>query len=107
MSDVLQQLYETIQQRKENPISESYTNYLFTKGEDKILKKLGEECTEVVIAAKNNEKDELIKEVVDFTYHCLVLLVEKNVSLQEVVEELNKRQGQLSRVGERKEIDTL
>ncbi|PGZ95885.1 phosphoribosyl-ATP diphosphatase [Bacillus pseudomycoides] len=107
MSDVLQQLYETIQQRKENPISESYTNYLFTKGEDKILKKLGEECTEVVIAAKNNEKDELIKEVVDFTYHCLVLLVEKNISLQEIVEELNKRQGQLSRVGERKEIDTL
>lgn len=107
MSDVLQQLYETIQQRKENPISESYTNYLFTKGEDKILKKLGEECTEIVIAAKNNEKDELIKEVVDFTYHCLVLLVEKNVSLQEIVEELNKRQGQLSRVGERKEIDTL
>ncbi|MEI4830382.1 phosphoribosyl-ATP diphosphatase [Bacillus sp. CGMCC 1.60114] len=107
MSDVLQQLYETIQQRKENPISESYTNYLFTKGEDKILKKLGEECTEIVIAAKNNEKDELIKEVVDFTYHCLVLLVEKNVSLQEIIEELNKRQGQLSRVGERKEIDTL
>ncbi|CAG9611657.1 Phosphoribosyl-ATP pyrophosphatase [Bacillus rhizoplanae] len=107
MSDVLQQLYETIQQRKENPISESYTNYLFTKGEDKILKKLGEECTEVVIAAKNNDKDELIKEVVDFTYHCLVLLVEKNVSLQEIIEELNKRQGQLSRVGERKEIDTL
>ncbi|MGG0186392.1 phosphoribosyl-ATP diphosphatase [Bacillus rhizoplanae] len=107
MSDVLQQLYETIQQRKENPITESYTNYLFTKGEDKILKKLGEECTEVVIAAKNNEKDELIKEVVDFTYHCLVLLVEKNISLQEIVEELNKRQGQLSRVGERKEIDTL
>ncbi|MDC2866035.1 MULTISPECIES: phosphoribosyl-ATP diphosphatase [unclassified Bacillus (in: firmicutes)] len=107
MSDVLQQLYETIQQRKEKPISESYTNYLFTKGEDKILKKLGEECTEVVIAAKNNEKDELIKEVVDFTYHCLVLLVEKNVSLQEIAEELNKRQGQLSKMGERKEIDTL
>lgn len=107
MSDVLQQLYETIQQRKEKPISESYTNYLFTKGEDKILKKLGEECTEIVIAAKNNEKDELIKEVVDFTYHCLVLLVEKNVSLQEIAEELNKRQGQLSKMGERKEIDTL
>ncbi|SFC13761.1 phosphoribosyl-ATP pyrophosphatase [Bacillus sp. 491mf] len=107
MSDALQQLYETLLQRKENPISESYTNYLFTKGEDKILKKLGEECTEIVIAVKNDEKDELIKEIADFTYHCLVLLVEKNVSLQEIVEELNKRQGQLSRVGERKEIDTL
>lgn len=107
MSNVLQQLYETIQQRKENPISESYTNYLFTKGEDKILKKLGEECTEVIIAAKNNTKDELINEVTDLTYHCLVLLVEKNISLQEIVEELQKRQGQLSRVGERKDIDAL
>ncbi|PEA55937.1 phosphoribosyl-ATP diphosphatase [Bacillus pseudomycoides] len=107
MNDVLQQLYETIERRKDNPVSESYTNYLFTKGEDKILKKLGEECTEVIIAAKNNTKDELIKEVTDLTYHCLVLLVEKNVSIQEITEELQKRQGQLSKVGERKDIDAL
>ncbi|ENQ3077660.1 phosphoribosyl-ATP diphosphatase [Bacillus multifaciens] len=107
MNDVLQQLYETIEQRKDNLVSESYTNYLFTKGEDKILKKLGEECTEVIIAAKNNTKDELIKEVADLTYHCLVLLVEKNVSLQEITKELQKRQGQLSKVGERKDIDAL
>ncbi|MEH7461745.1 phosphoribosyl-ATP diphosphatase [Bacillus thuringiensis] len=107
MNNVLQQLYETIEQRRDNPVSESYTNYLFTKGEDKILKKLGEECTEVIIAAKNNTKDELIKEVTDLMYHCLVLLVEKNVSLQEITEELQKRQGQLSKVGERKDIDAL
>ncbi|PFK45522.1 phosphoribosyl-ATP diphosphatase [Bacillus cereus] len=107
MEDVLKSLYETIGQRKENPILESYTNYLFTKGEDKILKKIGEECTEVVIAAKNDNKEELVKEMVDVIYHCFVLLVEKNVSLEDVLEEVKERQGQLSKIGERKEIDTL
>ncbi|EEL51508.1 MULTISPECIES: phosphoribosyl-ATP diphosphatase [Bacillus cereus group] len=107
MEDVLKSLYETIRQRKENPILESYTNYLFTKGEDKILKKIGEECTEVVIAAKNDNKEELVKEMVDVIYHCFVLLVEKNVSLDDVLEEVKERQGQLSKIGERKEIDTL
>ena len=107
MEDVLKSLYETIRQRKENPILESYTNYLFTKGEDKILKKIGEECTEVVIAAKNDNKEELVKEMVDVIYHCFVLLVEKNVSLDDMLEEVKERQGQLSKIGERKEIDTL
>ncbi|WP_410981891.1 phosphoribosyl-ATP diphosphatase [Bacillus cereus] len=107
MEDVLKSLYETIQMRKKNPISESYTNYLFIKGEDKILKKIGEECTEVVIAAKNDNKEELVKEMVDVIYHCFVLLVEKNVSLEDVLEEVKERQGQLSKIGGRKEIDTL
>ena len=103
----MKSLYETIQMRKERPIPESYTNYLFTKGEDKILKKIGEECTEVVIAAKNDNKEELIKEMVDVMYHCFVLLVEKNISLEDVLEEVKERQGKLSKIGERKEIDTL
>ncbi len=103
----MKSLYETIQMRKESPILESYTNYLFTKGEDKILKKIGEECTEVVIAAKNDNKEELIKEMVDVMYHCFVLLVEKNISLEDVLEEVKERQGKLSKIGERKEIDTL
>ncbi|MBC6975655.1 phosphoribosyl-ATP diphosphatase [Bacillus sp. Xin] len=107
MGDVLKSLYEIIQIRKENPISESYTNYLFIKGEDKILKKIGEECTEVVIAAKNDNKEELVKEMVDVIYHCFVLLVEKNVSLEDVLEEVKERQGKLSKIGGRKEIDTL
>ncbi|WJE54028.1 phosphoribosyl-ATP diphosphatase [Bacillus cereus] len=107
MEEVMKSLYETIQMRKESPISESYTNYLFTKGEDKILKKIGEECTEVVIAAKNDNKEELIKEMVDVMYHCFVLLVEKNISLEDVLEEVKERQGKLSKIGERKEIDTL
>ncbi|WP_243521279.1 phosphoribosyl-ATP diphosphatase [Bacillus pseudomycoides] len=107
MEEVMKSLYETIQMRKESPILESYTNYLFTKGEDKILKKIGEECTEVVIAAKNDNKEELIKEMVDVMYHCFVLLVEKNISLEDVLEEVKERQGKLSKIGERKEIDTL
>ncbi|HEK9100371.1 phosphoribosyl-ATP diphosphatase [Bacillus pfraonensis] len=107
MEDVLKSLYETIQIRKESPISESYTNYLFIKGEDKILKKIGEECTEVVIAAKNDNKEELVKEMVDVIYHCFVLLVEKDISLEDVLEEVKERQGKLSKIGERKEIDTL
>ncbi|PEK08656.1 phosphoribosyl-ATP diphosphatase [Bacillus toyonensis] len=107
MEDVLKLLFETIEDRKENPLPESYTNYLFSKGEDKILKKIGEECSEVIIASKNNDKKELVKEMVDVFYHCLVLLVEKNISLEDVMEEVKERNGKLSRVGERKEIDTL
>ncbi|MEH7216660.1 phosphoribosyl-ATP diphosphatase [Bacillus toyonensis] len=107
MEDVLKLLFETIEDRKENPVPESYTNYLFSKGEDKILKKIGEECSEVIIASKNNDKKELVKEMVDVFYHCFALLAEKNISLEDVMEEVKERNGKLSRVGERKEIDTL
>lgn len=107
MENVFKLLYETIEERKENPLPESYTNYLFSKGEDKILKKIGEECTEVIIASKNNDKEELVKEMVDVLYHCFVLLVEKNIALEDVMREVKERNGKLSRVGDRKEIDTL
>ncbi|MEH7456166.1 phosphoribosyl-ATP diphosphatase [Bacillus pseudomycoides] len=107
MEDVLKSLFETIGERKVSPVPESYTNYLFTKGEDKILKKIGEECTEVVIAAKNDNKEELVKEMVDVFYHCFVLLAAKNISLEDVLKEVKEREGKLSRTGERKEIDTL
>ncbi|PFJ18851.1 phosphoribosyl-ATP diphosphatase [Bacillus cereus] len=107
MEDIFKVLFETIEERKERPLPESYTNYLFSKGEDKILKKIGEECAEVIIASKNNDKEELVKEMVDVFYHCFVLLAEKNISLEEVMQEMKKRNGKLSRVGERREIDTL
>ena len=68
-----------LKNEKRNPLSESYTNYLFSKGEDKILKKIGEECTEVIIASKNNDNEELVKEMVDVMYHCFVLLAEKYI----------------------------
>ncbi|HDR8182232.1 TPA: phosphoribosyl-ATP diphosphatase [Bacillus thuringiensis] len=107
MENVFKLLYETIEERKENPLPESYTNYLFSKGEDKILKKIGEECTEIIIASKNNDKEELVKEMVDVLYHCFVLLAEKNIALEDVTREVKERNGKLSRVGDRKEIDTL
>lgn len=107
MTNVLQELYDEIIDRKKNPVEESYTNYLFTKGLDKILKKVGEESTEVVIAAKNDSREELISEMNDLIYHSLVLLVEKNISLEEIEEEANRRRGKLSRIGDRKEIKKL
>ena len=72
----LNELYEIIKNRKAQPKEGSYTNYLFDKGLDKILKKVGEEATEVVIAAKNDDPQELIYETADVLYHLLVLLVE-------------------------------
>ncbi|MFX3625247.1 MAG: phosphoribosyl-ATP diphosphatase [Ectobacillus sp.] len=107
MTNIVKELYEDIVSRKENPIAESYTNYLFTKGEDKILKKIGEESTEVVIAAKGSDKTELVNELVDLAYHCLVLMAEKGVSLEEIEEEMKRRRGKLSKVGDRKSIDQL
>ncbi|MCJ8008992.1 bifunctional phosphoribosyl-AMP cyclohydrolase/phosphoribosyl-ATP diphosphatase HisIE [Lederbergia wuyishanensis] len=84
-------LMEEIQDRKSTPIEGSYTNYLFTKGIDKIAKKLIEEAGEVIIAAKNNDKEELVNETSDLLYHCLVLLAEQGVALEDVEAELRKR----------------
>ena len=74
MSDAINELYDVIEDRMENPIEGSYTNYLFEKGLDKILKKVGEESSETIIAAKNNSKEELVLEMSDLTYHLLVLM---------------------------------
>lgn len=83
-------LYQTILDRKNNPMEGSYTNYLFQKGIDKILKKIGEESSEVIIGAKNN-REELIYESGDLIYHLLVLLVNEGVSLGDIYEELESR----------------
>ncbi|MBC2306909.1 phosphoribosyl-ATP diphosphatase [Listeria welshimeri] len=103
---MLNDLYEEIKKRKEQPKEGSYTSYLFEKGLDKILKKVGEETTEVIIASKNNNQ-ELVNEVADLTYHLLVLLAEKNVSLSSVQAELVRREGKLSTTRDRKEINEL
>lgn len=103
---MLETLYEEIKQRKISPKEGSYTNYLFDKGLDKILKKVGEETTEVVIAAKN-ENPELISETADLTYHLLVLLVEKGIPLQAIEQELQKRVGKISVTKDRPEIEDL
>ncbi|QUH27209.1 bifunctional phosphoribosyl-AMP cyclohydrolase/phosphoribosyl-ATP diphosphatase HisIE [Serpentinicella alkaliphila] len=88
---ILEKIYNVIKDRKLNPKEGSYTNYLFDKGIDKILKKVGEENAEVIIAAKNINKEELIYETSDLIYHLFVLLNEKEVSLEEIYKELNKR----------------
>ena len=88
---VLEEVYGIIQDRKVNPKEGSYTNYLFNKGVDKILKKLGEESTEIVIAAKNPDPEEIKYEISDFLYHCMVLMVEKGVTWEDIMQELSQR----------------
>lgn len=105
--DNLKVLYNEISGRKKTPKENSYTNYLFSKGLDKILKKVGEEATEVVIAAKNSDKKELISETADLLYHLTVLLVEQGVSLEEIEAELETRKGKISKTEDRKEITDL
>lgn len=88
---VFEDVYAVIQDRKLHPKDGSYTNYLFDKGIDKILKKLGEEATEIVIAAKNPNVNEIKYEICDFLYHMMVLMVEKGVTWEEIMAELADR----------------
>lgn len=84
-------LYEMLEGRKINKPEGSYTTYLFEKGLDKILKKVGEECTEVIIAAKAEDRAETIYEIADLAYHVLVLMVEQGISLEDIRKELASR----------------
>ncbi len=88
---VLEDVFSVINDRKIHPKEGSYTNYLFDKGIDKILKKLGEEATEIVIAAKNPNSEEIKYEISDFLYHMMVLMAEKNVTWEEISNELASR----------------
>lgn len=91
--DVLPELYEVIEDRRQNPVEGSYTHSLFEKGQDKILKKVGEEAAETIIASKNNSQGEVIYEMADLWYHCLVLLAWHGVDLEELLSELEKRRS--------------
>lgn len=88
---ILQEVYDVIVDRTINPKEGSYTNYLFTKGLDKILKKVGEETAEVIIAAKNKSKEEIRYEISDLMYHLMVLMVERGVTLEDIYGELRGR----------------
>lgn len=88
---VFEEVFNVIKDRKVNPKEGSYTNYLFDKGIDKILKKLGEEATEIVIAAKNPNANEIKYEISDFLYHMMVLMAEKDVTWEEITTELANR----------------
>lgn len=90
-NDIIQELVTTIRERKTNPLEGSYTNYLLEKGIDKVLKKVGEEAAEVIIASKNVDKSELIYELSDLVYHSLVLMEIREVTLDEIRKELERR----------------
>lgn len=90
-SNMLSKLYTLIEDRKNDPIEGSYTNYLLDKGREKILKKVGEESSEIIIASMANNKSELIYEIADFVYHAMVLMVHDEVTLSDVLSELESR----------------
>jgi len=91
MNDTFNGLYELISERRQRPEPNSYTSYLFEKGLDKILKKCGEECSEMIIAAKNADNMELKNEISDLIYHMIVLCVECGLEWREVEDVLSER----------------
>lgn len=106
--DVIKELFQVVLDRKENSLEGSYTNYLFEKGLDKILKKVGEECTEVIIAAKNRDKNELVNEICDLSYHILVLMAEEGIELDSIRIELEKRREKIgNKKQDRREIENI
>ncbi len=102
---ILEALYNTVLSRKENKQEGSYTCYLFDKGLDKILKKVGEECSETIIAAKNHDNSETVYEISDLIYHLMVMMVEQGITLDEVLTELDKRSEKTGNLKKFHEVD--
>lgn len=103
--DTLQALYETVMERKVTRTEGSYTCYLFEKGLDKILKKCGEECSEVLIAAKNGDNAETVMEISDLLYHLTVLMANEGIDYKDVQAELEKRAGKQKNLKQFHEVD--
>lgn len=93
MSDVLQQLALVLEQRKQQTADQSYVASLYAKGLDHILKKIGEEATETVIAAKDGDKDKIVYETADLWFHCMVMLAQQGLGPEHVINELQRRFG--------------
>ena len=91
MDGTLERLYSVVLSRKTDPQEGSYTCYLFDKGLDKILKKVGEECAETVIAAKNGVPSNTVGEISDLIYHLMVMMAEQGIPLEDVLAELDRR----------------
>ena len=92
-TEVLTELFAVLEDRRQNPQQGSYTSSVFAKGEDRILKKIGEEAAETIIAAKNHSQGEVIYEMADLWYHCLVLLAAHKIDFAALIEELGKRRS--------------
>ena len=89
--DIMEELYSLLVDRQEKPIENSYSCYLYKEGLDKILKKVGEEASEVIIAAKNKDKGQLVYEISDLIYHLLILMINENITIDDIKDELKKR----------------
>ena len=103
MSETFKEMYDVIVDRRANPQEGSYTCYLFDKGLDKILKKCGEECTEMVIAAKNSDNEELANEINDLFYHVAVLMAECGLTVEDIDEIMSER---AKKIGNLKQFHT-
>lgn len=103
--NVIADLYEIVKARKTEKEEGSYTCYLFEQGVDKILKKCGEECSEMIIAAKNNDNVELKNEICDLLYHMLVLMANQNLDLSEVAEVLEERRAKIGNLKKFHSVD--
>ncbi len=105
MNDVLTDLYAVAMSRKAEPMEGSYTCYLFEKGLDKILKKIGEECAETIIAAKNGDNAETVGEISDLIFHLVVMMAECGIDVSDVLKELEKRSQKIGNLKQIRETD--
>ncbi len=103
--DTLKGLYEVVKMRKTEPQEGSYTCYLFEKGLDKILKKVGEECAETIIAAKNGKNEDTIEEICDLFYHVMVMMAESNIELSDVIAVLEQRRQKIGNLKQMRVTD--
>ena len=105
MNDTIHTLYDTILDRRDHPSDNSYTRYLFDQGIDKMLKIVGEESAEVIIAAKNGQNSETIGEIADLTYHLLVLMAEQGIRPEDIGALLDERHGKSGNLKKMKTVD--
>ncbi len=105
MDSTLEALYQVVLDRRANPQEGSYTCYLFDKGLDKILKKVGEECAETIIAAKNDVPADTVGEISDLIYHLMVMMAEKDIPISDVLVELDRRAQKVGNLKQMKQVD--
>lgn len=103
--NILKQLYQVVLRRREEPQEGSYTCYLFDKGLDKILKKVGEECAETIIAAKNGVQEDTVGEISDLIYHLMVMMAQQEIPLDAVLAELDRRSRKIGNLKQLKTVD--
>lgn len=105
MDNCIREVYATILDRRDHPVEKSYTHYLFEQGIDKILKKVGEEAAETIIAAKNGKKEDTVGEIADLAYHLLVMMAQQGITPEDVRDVLEQRHGKSGNLKRFKTVD--